>query len=337
MNYKKVVLCLMAGLVSASLFTGCLGGGGGQGDDKPKPAATPSAKLELKGEPTSTFQFGNKTAKIYELKGPAADKDFVFVGERIVYANGAIYIHGEASDGKGGDIEGLYKFPIKDDTITGRELVAESDGHSDNSRNLAVSRDNVLFELKEGHKLGIYNGKKLDKSDSKWKDDYDEMVGFAEGNELLLVRSLDTICTAKQELTDIKGIKEVAANVCETLKLNDAGPLRPVYADANEMFLSCQVNADDFTTDLFSFDKNGKFGTRYEGIKQDAADWAVTKHYILQAGSTGEMLIYERATGNRIYDSKVRNLNPQYLYSMGGDMVLIFDSWNNKFVILNLE
>ena len=91
MNWKKAALGLMAGLVSATILAGCGGGGGTKTDGDPKkPAATPSAQLELKGEPSSTFRFGSKTAKIYELKGPAADKDFIFTGERVVYANGAI-------------------------------------------------------------------------------------------------------------------------------------------------------------------------------------------------------------------------------------------------------
>ena len=124
MNWKKAALGLMAGLVSAALITGCGGGGGPKSEGDPKkPAATPAAQLELKGEPSATFQIGSKTAKIYALEGPAADKDFIFNGERVVYANGAIYLHGEASDGKGGDVKGLYKLPLKGDEITGKKMV----------------------------------------------------------------------------------------------------------------------------------------------------------------------------------------------------------------------
>lgn len=335
MLMKRVAAGILAGLLSASLIAGCTGGGG-KGDDSKKPAATPSAKVEMKGEPSSTFPFGNKTAKVFALEGPAAKEDFNFTGERIVFANGAIYHHGETSDGKGGDIAGLYKLPLKGNAITGREFVAKSDDGPDH-RNLAASRGNVLFQLDEGDKLAIYDGKNITKSDSKWKDDYDAMVGFVEGDGLLLVRSLDTICTAKQELSEIKGVKEVVKDAREVLKLKDAGPMRPVYADANELFVSCQVNADDFTTDLFAFDKNGKPGLRYAGIKEDAADWAVTKNYVVQAGKDGAILIYERKSGKKIYDAKARDLNPSYLCSMGGDMILLYDDWNNKFCVLNLE
>ena len=48
MNWKKAALGLMAGLVSATILAGCGGGGGTKTDGDPKkPAATPSAQLEL--------------------------------------------------------------------------------------------------------------------------------------------------------------------------------------------------------------------------------------------------------------------------------------------------
>ena len=335
MNVKKALVGLMAGLVSAALITGCGGGGGKGGDDPKQPAATPSAKVEMKGEPTSTFQIGSKTAKIYALKGPAADKDFIFVGERVVYANGAIYLHGESSDGKGGDVHGLYKLPLKGDTITGRELVANSDGDDGDKRNLAVCRDKVLFKLKDGGKLALYNGKSLDKSDGKWKDEYDSMVGFAEGGELLMVRSNDVVCVAKQENSDIKGVKTVVDDAKKALKLEDA-VLRPVYADANELFLSTPISFDNFTTDLVAFDKNGKFLARYGGVKNDPGDWAVTKKYLVQATANSDVLIYERATGKKVFDSQVRDFAPRYLYSMGGDMILACAD-ETHFFILKLE
>ena len=336
MNWKKAALGLMAGLVSAALITGCGGGGGAKPDGDPKkPAATPAAQLELKGEPSSTFQIGSKTAKIYELKGPAADQDFIFNGERVVYANGAIYLHGEASDGKGGDVKGLYKLPLKGDTITGKSLVAKSDGDDADKRNLAVCRDKVLFKLMDGDKLGLYNGSSLDKSDGKWKDDYDSMVGFAEGSELLMVRGTDKVCVANQELSDIKGVKVVVDDAKKALKLEDI-VLRPVYADANELFLSTPLSFEDFTTDLVVFDRQGKLLARYAGLKNDPADWAVTRHYLVQASATGDVLIYGRSDGKKIFNAKVNDFVPRYLFSMGGDMILACDN-ETKFYILKLE
>ena len=336
MNLKKAALGLMAGLVSAALLAGCGGGGGTKSDGDPKkPAATPSAQVELKGEPSSTFQIGTKTAKIYELKGPAADKDFIFTGERVVYSNGAIYLHGEASDGKGGDVKGLYQLPLKGNEITGKKMVAESDGDEADKRNLAVCRDKVLFRLKDSGKLGLYNGKSLDKSDSKWKDEYDSMVGFAEGSELLMVRGTDTVCVANQELSDIKGVKVVVDDAKKALKLEDA-VLRPVYADANELFLSTPIGFDDFTTILVAFDKKGKLLARYDGLKNDPADWAVTKNYIVQASATNDVLIYDRSTGKKIFDSKVTNFEARYLFPMGGDTILVCAN-ETKFYILKLE
>lgn len=336
MNWKKAAIGLMAGLVSAALLAGCGGGGGNKGGDDPKkPAATPSAQVEMKGEPATTFQIGDKTAKIYALKAPAADDNFLFVGQRVVYANGAIYLHGEMSDGKGGDVQGLYKFPLKGDAITGKEMVAASDGSAGDQRNLAVCRDKVLFQLKDGNKLGLYNGKSLDKSDGKWKDEYDSMVGFAEGNELLLVRGTDTVCTAQQELSDIKNVKVVVDNAKKALKLEDA-VLTPVYADANELFLSTPLNFDSFTTDLVVFDKKGKLLARYSGIKNDPGAWAVTKRYIVQACSNSDVLVYDRSTGKKVFDAQVREFAPRYLFSLGGDMVLACAD-ETHFFILDLK
>lgn len=344
--FKKLTMGLMAGLISTALLTGCGGGSGGSsgsggsgsGDDPKQPAATPSAQIEMKGEPTSTFQIGSKTAKLYELNG-AKLKDrqdnFNLTGERIVFANGAIYLHGEVEKA-GKDIKQLFKLPLNGDTVGEPEPVAESDGDDDDKRNLAVCRDKVLFKLIEGGKLAFYNGKSVDKSEGKWKDEYDGMVGFAETSDLLLVRSLDTICTAKQELSDIKGVKEVVKDARETLKLKDAGPLRPVYADVNEMFLSVEAE-DGFTTDLIAVDKNGKLLNRYNGLKDDPADWAVTRHYLVQAGSQGDMLIYERETGKKVYDSKVRDFEPLHIYAIGGDMLLAYSDWSDKFFILDLK
>lgn len=337
MYFKKVTLGLMAGLISAALFTGCLGGGDkGSGDnDGPKPAATPSAKIELKGDPTLTFQAGKKTAKLYELKAPADFGDFNFTGQRIVYAHDGIYLRGEAKDSKGKELEGLFKMSLKGDTLAEPEFIAESADDSDQARNLTVSRGDVIFELKEGHKIGIYNGKSLKKSDSKWKDDYDEMVGFVEGSELLLVRHLDEICTANQELSDVTGVKEAVKDARKTTKLEDA-VFRPVYGDANELFVSSPLDGDDFTSALFSFDRKGKLLHRYDGLPGEG-EWAVTKQYVLQAGQDGDLAVYERESGQKIYDSKVRDLDPKHFAFLGGDTVLIFDTWNNKFWILSLE
>lgn len=110
---------------------------------------------------------------------------------------------------------------------------------------------------------------------------------------------------------------------------------RSKEAGANELFLSTPLSFDDFTTDLVVFDKQGKLLARYGGMKNDPADWAVTKRYIIQAGRNG-MLIYDRSNGQKIFDSKVNNFKPRYLYSMGGDMILACAD-ETKFYILDLK
>lgn len=343
--FKNVSLGILTGLLSAALLTGCMGGGGGQGsgqgsgDDPKQPAATPSAQVEMKGEPATTFQIGSKTAKLYDLKAPKLgdrEDNFQMTGERMVFAGDALYFHGEMEKAEK-DIEQLFKFTLSGDTLSEPEAVVESDGEEGDHRNLAVCMGKVIFELKDGDRLAFYNGKSVDKSDSKWKDEYEGMVGFVETSDLLLVRSNDTICTAKLELSDIKGVKEVVKDAREALKLPEAGPLLPVYADVNEMFLSLQVDADSFTTDLVSYDKKGKFLRRFNGLKDSAGEWVVTRHYAVQAGSSGDMLIYERETGNKIYDSKVRDFSPTHICFLGGDMIMGYDTFNDKFQILDLQ
>lgn len=337
MNFKRLTLAITAGLMALSLCSGC---GDGQkadnSDNATKPGATPTAKVEMPKEPTYTVPVGNKSIKIYELEG-GLDEDFNFTGERLAFAGDCIYLHGEEEiPGKDEDLEGLYKLPLQGNTLGKRELVAESPS-GDEHRNLTVAGDKVLFQLKEGDKLGLYNGKSLDKSDSKWKDDYDAMMGFAEGKDLLLVRSLDTICTARQELTEVTGIKEVVKDAREVLKLKDARAVRPVYADANELYVSCETDADDFTSDLFSFDKNGKPLKRFEGLKGEGGEWAVTKDYVLQASYGEAVLIYERSTGKKIYDSSLKDVHIGIFCSAGGNLLLCYDNVKNKFFFLEME
>ena len=232
---------------------------------------------------------------------------------------------------------------IKDMKLSDKEFVTEAYVDSDHTRNLTVSGGNILFEQKAGggHKLGVYSGLGLGKEPDKWKDDYDEMVGSLEGDDILMVRSLDTICVGKRNLSEIKGVKEVATNVRETIKMKDAGPLRPVYIDANEMFLSCPTDSDGFTTVLLRFDRQGKLLSQYEGIKDIPDGWAVTKHYILQADDDGNMVIYNREDGKRVFDSKLRDMKPSYLAPMGDDMVLLcsnpFGHLKLKFFIMDLK
>ena len=109
-----------------------------------------------------------------------------------------------------------------------------------------------------------------------------------------------------------------------------------LYADANELFLSTPLSFENFTTDLVVFDKKGKLLARYAGLKDDPADWAVTKHYLVQASATGDVLIYDRSNGKKVFNARVNQFVPRYLYSMGGDMILACDNVT-KFYILKLE
>ena len=159
----------------------------------------------------------------------------------------------------------------------------------------------------------------------------------------------------------IKNVKVVVDDAKKVLKLEDA-VLRPVYADANELFLSTPLSFENFTTDLVVFDKKGKLLARYAGLKDDPADWvvtkfsrsepleealtvsvtcrpadwAVTKHYLVQASATGDVLIYDRSNGKKVFNARVNQFVPRYLYSMGGDMILACDNVT-KFYILKLE
>ena len=344
MNPKKLALCLLTGLLSATLMAGC---GGDKGGDKSSDTSSapkndaPIAKFELKGEPDMTFPVGSKTAKVYELKGLAADEDFDFTGRRIAFAGDAIYICGEGKDNNGKEVDGaLYKLPIKDMKLSQKEFIAECYAEGDSGRNLTVSGGNVLFEQKaDGHKLGVYSGISLSKEPAKWKDDYDTMAGTLYGDDILMVRSLDTICVGKRDVSEIKNVKELAKNVRETVKLKDAQELIPVYIDDNEVFLSCQTNFDDFSMVLLNFDRQGKYLRTFDGIKNDPGEWAVTKHYILQAGYGGNMVIYDRENAKKVFDSQLRDMEPTHIFPMGDDMLLMCsDHFGElKFYIMNLE
>ena len=187
MFWKKAMLGLLIG-GAAFCLAGCQEHGDASGMEV-EPLAHASSTLEIDGEPDMIFPFDGGQGRIYTIEGPAADRDFVFLGERIVYAHGAIYRHGEGyrppKDGKPDidDWQELYEMPVKDREIHGRFGIEPSKGSgAEKGYNLAACGGYVLFERSKDGLLGLYDGKKSYMGTGPWKEEYCGMVGTSEGN-----------------------------------------------------------------------------------------------------------------------------------------------------------
>lgn len=318
---QKLTSLIMAGFLSTTFLSGCT--------SESSPVMSPVKKeLELANVPFLTFSCGSKSARLYQLTGPWGDRDFVYLGNEFVYAHGNIYFYGDAYDGRGGSVRGLYKHELEDGKIVSKTFVGKSDGGFRDKRTLAVSQGLVLFHQKN-EKLGLCDGKNIFKGGS-WKEDYYNLTGFADSDKLLLVKSPGTICTARLENAKIKDLKVIVQDAVSLL--GQEVQLCPVYADNDAMFLSTPDN-------LVSFDRDGHLLASYDGLGKEHSNWAVTEHYIIQTSRhDGHLRIYERAAGKKIHDASITSLldfEPDNLYSLGDDKILI-RIFGPKYVVLDL-
>ena len=327
---------------AAFCLAGCQEQGDASGMDvSQEPLAHAYSTLAIDGEPDMVFPFDWGQGRIYTIEGPAADRDFVFLGERIVYAHGAIYRHGEGyrppKDGKPDldDWQELYELPVKDRKIHGRFGIESSRGSgAEKGYNLAACGGYVLFERSKDGLLGLYDGKKSYMGTGPWKEEYCGMVGTAEG-ELLMVRSPDTVCIGKLAGTSIGEVREVVPHALEALQLSK-GALRPVRLNDDEMFVSVSQGGKAGEM-LCCFDREGQLLACYEGDCSGKADWAVTENYVLQ--SSGENLsIYQLTTGKKLFAGKVKDFYVKCLYALDGDRVLVCGHYGRAmFFVLELK
>lgn len=340
MLFRKPVLSLLAGVLSASIMTGC------QGQGAPgEPIVSQEAEmnvdngLEIDSEPVKKIYFPDGKARIYAIHGPAADRDFAFRGKRMVYAHGAVFRHGEEYRPSGANcdeelLDSLYRFPVENGSIKARWDIESSKGTGTHERNLTVCKDYVLYERSEDGTLGLYDGKRAYGGEVPWKEEYNGMVGTAEG-ELLLVRQPDTICLARLEGMEISEPQEIIAHAGTYVGKPEA-VMRPVYLDKDELFVS--VPAKDGGEALVCFSRDGKLIRFYDEVDTETTDWAVTDDYILETGSMG-LAIYERSSGVAVLtDETQKDFHVVLLQALGGNRVLFCGICGNGILgVIELE
>ena len=314
----KNFLCgVLLGLLAVSLLAGSHVGKAAEADK-------PFSLLEDMGQPVMTFSFAGHQGRIFKLADPSPNRDFVGTGNLAVFAHGAIYQQGEEyrppldSDDYNGNYVGLYQYskPKKEDTYLVRREIGEMMNRKDN---LTVCKDYVLFGRKDGM-LGLYDGKKSYKGSVPWKVEYHGMVGAPNG-ELLMVRAPDTICLAKLEGTSIGETQVILSEARKSLE-EPTALLRPIHLEGDNLFVSLSLG-DNHPQMLCLFNRTGELRTCYLGKLGKAADWAVTKHYVLQVGREGDLLIFDRATGKRIFNEPINGFRALHVYPLDGDRVLL--------------
>ena len=314
---KNILFSVLLGVISISLLAG------GQAEMAVE-ADKPVSLLENMGQPVMTFSFAGHQGRIFKLSDPPPNRDFVGTGSLAVFAHGAIYQQGEEyrppldSDDYNDNYVGLYQYskPKKEDTYLVRREIGEMTSRRDN---LTVCKDYVLFGRKDGM-LGLYDGKKSYKGSVPWKVEYHGMVGAPNG-ELLMVRAPDTICLAKLEGTSIGETQVILSEVRKKLE-EPTALLRPIHLEGDNLFVSLSLG-ENHPQMLCLFNRTGELRTCYLGKLGKAADWAVTKHYVLQVGREGDLLIFDRASGKRIFNEPLNGFRALHIYPLDGDRVLL--------------
>ena len=323
MPLGKAILGLMVGIASVSLWAGFqqeVNAGVTKSVQETKVPAYDV--LEVTGKPALTFSFAGHKGRVFALEGPTMSRDFVYAGNRIVFAQGAIFRHGSEYRPPQEGMEDepwseLYRMPLEGNKVQLRKKIEDSDAGKDD---IAVCGGYVLFQCVRDGMLALYDGQEVYQGVAPWKEEYHGMVGTPNG-ELLLVRQPDTICLAKLEGKVISEPQEILAHARKVLE-EPAAVLSPVFLDDKELFVSLSLG-EKFPRMLCSFDRKGELLTCYLGRNGKNTSWAVTEHYVLQAGRDEGLIIFDRATGKRLFAEKIKDFYPSYLYGLEGDKVLM--------------
>ncbi|MBR2182920.1 MAG: hypothetical protein IJ858_05810 [Acidaminococcaceae bacterium] len=312
---RKKVLAVSLAVFAALNFTAC-GGGDKKGETKPaapKTTVAVPARPAVSTAPSMSFKFGEKEAKVYELKGVDLAKKIRT--NRLAVANGAAYFFVDMKPMQ------LGKVTLKNETISDLTLIANSGGIDF----LATNGKEVLFRTSDG-KMGVYDGKQVAKGD-KWLG---ETIGAAGSNEFYIMQGT-ALKAATLEGNSLKNIHDIIADY-KKIPAFDRAILKPVYADSNEIYLRTFLRKEgvkDAVPTLVVFDKQGKELRRYEGVQKLPRGWAVTANYVIHTGSMGDFRVFDRATGKKLGDAKV-GLRPFALYTITGNDVLLYDDRADK-------
>ena len=329
MRWKKLGMGIAAGLLATSLLFGCGGGGGKSSDPGNKPGQTAaSSQAKRSVEPTATFKYGEKTARLYAVKSPklsaeiASNRNSSSRG-RMVLMQDSIYV----ADVGGKDIQ-LLRIPLKDETAGDPAAVAKLRY----SASVATNGRVVVYQSEENKgTVGIFDGQKAAVG-GEWPG-ASYIVGIA-GTDKFVNNAANTI--QMLTLADGKFTKQVVLEDYSDISGLGSATLQPVYADEQELYFEYEVEKGDADVPcLIALDHKGKELRRFEGIGETWADWAVTKDYVVKVASKGDVQIFERATGKEIAKAVVKDFHPMKLCLLKDNSILVCDT-DAKLFILDL-
>ncbi|MBR1494347.1 MAG: hypothetical protein IJ601_04800, partial [Acidaminococcaceae bacterium] len=212
---REKVLAISLAVFAALNFTAC-GGGDKKAEGKPAAPKTTVAvpsRPAVSTTPSMSFKFGEKEAKVYELKGVDLTKK-IRTG-RLAVMNDAAYFFVDMKPMQ------LGKVSLKNESISDLTLVSDSGGID----YLATNGKAVLFRTGDG-KMGVYDGKKVAKGD-KWLG---ETIGVAGSNDFYVMQGT-ALKAATLENNSFKNIRNVIPDY-KKIPAFDKAILKPVYADS---------------------------------------------------------------------------------------------------------
>lgn len=304
-------------------------------EQKAEPAAD-AEKVQVSGQPDLTFKFGSHEAKVYEMKKEEASDEFGI--RRYFKATGnAIYFFREdpkvaearKTDKKLKSVYNLHKRPYSDRSFGEVELIDEGvDPYF-----LTTNGKDVYYIVRPKTPAYYDGSKKHHGQDYKTATNHPT---YANGisSDIFYDYGGQVFKANIKEDGSIEN-ETLFLNTEESPELKDNGGFGLVYADPYNVFINVYKKAGDKDVQFcYEFNNAGQFERSYEGLTDHQYDWAVTKNYVIAAG-TGVIKIYDRSNGKLIEEVKTE-LSPSVLAPISGDEVMFYDNRAKKVYRMSL-
>lgn len=320
---KSMGVILAAMGLGASLFMSGCGGGSTSSNGPAIPHRTATTT-----QPLATFQFGNKTAKVYDIKGVkmndysfyvlAADKNSVYLKRNEVKQKGQVVVPQQ-----------LEQLRISKETLQESKVITVLTSNSVR----ATANDKGVFFIKDRKTR-----------DYAW---YDSKSGKLTEHIKLDAAEQDVTAASngKYYYANMMGIYEFTFNdgkVTEKMiidratlkKLNPNGDFYVEDADNNKLYVATYFAGN--TPGMMVLDFKGVEKFRIEGVKDLPRTWAVTTNYIMHAGSDGDVKIFNKVDGKLLGTTKVNGLRFFKATTATGNDVYMSDDRNRKLYRIDL-